>query len=113
MQENRFVNTFLLILSPHKMRHNAGKAVISIGMAFIKEIEEKLGAAEITCRIEWFPGYGVIVEGGKGLYYYSPECVKVRAKNGMVIVEGEGLYVHETKTDEVVLRGKAECVRWE
>lgn len=84
-------------------------------MAFSKEIEEKLGqvVGEVTCRIEWLPNFGVIVEGGKGLYYYSPKCVKVRAKGGMVVVEGEGLYVYETRTDEVVLRGRAASVRWE
>ena len=93
----------------------SGLKVIFIGMAFSKELEEKLGqvVGEVTCRIEWLPNLGVIVEGGKGLYYYSPECVKVRAKGGMVVVEGEGLYVYETRTDEVVLRGRAASVRWE
>ena len=93
----------------------SGLKVIFIGMAFSKELEEKLGqvVGEVTCRIEWLPNLGVIVEGGKGLYYYSPECVKVRAKGGMVVVEGEGLYVYETRTDEVVLRGGAASVRWE
>ena len=97
------------------VRNKGGKESILIGMAFSDELEEKLGRAvsEAACRVNWFPGVGVIVEGGKGLYYYSPECVKVRVKGGMIVVEGKDLFVYETRTDELALRGKAECVRWE
>ena len=84
-------------------------------MAFTDELEKKLGfaAKQVSCRVEWFPGCAVVIEGCRGLYYYSPECVKVRAKKGKIVVEGEGLYVSDTRAEEIVLRGNALIVRWE
>ena len=85
-------------------------------MSFWEETAQLLGMrvdGGVVCRVCVYPAAGAVVEGGQGLYYYSPQCVKVRVKGGKAVIEGGDLTVSESAPGQLVLRGRVECVRWE
>lgn len=87
---------------------------IAFIMAFLDETMQKLGMSSgAACRVCVYPEAGAVAEGCRGLYYYSPVCVKLRTRGGMVVIEGSALTVGDSCEEEIILRGKVSCVRWE
>ena len=86
-------------------------------MAFIDELADKLGltVGESVggCKVTVYGRSGVIAEGHRGLYYYDDKAVKVRIKNGVLFIEGEGLNIRSANGQELAVIGHVSCVRME
>lgn len=58
------------------------------------------------CRITIELGYGLLVEGSRGICDYSSERIVIRTYSGKVTIEGCGLCICRMMDDSVVICGK-------
>lgn len=79
-------------------------------MSFYNEIVFKLGLSPEECvggdRVSIFEGKGVLIEGHKGIFSFSPEKITVRMKKRYVSIHGAGLKVIEINSDELYIGGE-------
>ncbi len=86
-------------------------------MAFIDELADKLGLrlgeSVSGCKVTIYGRIGVIAEGHRGVYYYDESVVKVRIKDGMLVIEGEGLTISSVSGQEIAVIGRIVGVKME
>lgn len=64
-------------------------------------------------RLLWLGGHSVTVENHRGLLEYTPRLVRIRVRDGQVIVEGARLRIERMTDADISLRGELVAVRME
>lgn len=75
-------------------------------MSYIEEVKSKLSLAELTgYRLLIVAGKGICLEGHKGIYDISDTVIRIKVKNGSIIVNGEDLAIKEISDSEIYITG--------
>lgn len=92
-------------LDHKKTRRALEKAVT----AFELPGETVLGLPKVTLvgRLQIF------IENHQGIKEYAPGRIRVRTTQGILVVEGRRLAIGRIATDEIVIEGEIEAVRFE
>ncbi len=65
-----------------------------------------LALGDYGCKITFIGFCGALIEGHKGLYDYSPDCVAVRVGRKKVTIRGKNFTVKDLTSDELIVCGK-------
>lgn len=82
-------------------------------MAYLSDLKEKFGEDFFRFKITLLSGEALVVDGHKGIFSYQSDCVKIKTKNTLIVVEGENLFLSELGSGELTLTGKISGVRLE
>ncbi len=69
--------------------------------------------ADPESRALWTGRREVIIEGHRGLFSYETRCIRVRCKNGLWTVTGEGLFIDHFGPEDLLIRGSVHAVALE
>ena len=69
--------------------------------------------AERESRALWTGRREVIIEGHRGLYSYETRCIRVRCRQGLWTVTGEGLFIDHFGPEDLLIRGSVHAVALE
>lgn len=69
--------------------------------------------AERESRALWTGRREVIIEGHGGLFSYETRCIRVRCKQGLWTVTGEGLFIDHFGPEDLLIRGSVHAVALE
>ena len=69
--------------------------------------------AERESRALWTGRREVIIEGHRGLFSYEPRCIRVRCRQGLWTVTGEGLFIDHFGPEDLLIRGSVHAVALE
>ncbi len=72
-----------------------------------REMAERESSALWTGRRE------VIIEGHRGLFSYETRCIRVRCRQGLWTVTGEGLFIDHFGPEDLLIRGSVHAVALE
>ena len=72
-----------------------------------REMAERESRALLTGRRE------VIIEGHRGLFSYETRCIRVRCRQGLWTVTGEGLFIDHFGPEDLLIRGSVHAVALE
>lgn len=64
-------------------------------------------------RLLWLGGDSMTVENHRGLLEYTPRLVRIRVRDGQVVVEGARLTIERMTDADISLRGDLVAVRME
>lgn len=82
---------------------------------FIDEVVSKLQLSNTDLalpKITLFAKGLLLIEGHKGLLFFSAEEIKFRIKNGTVSILGEGFSLAEASSEACIVRGKIKSVEY-
>ena len=65
---------------------------------------------EEESRALWTGRREVIIEGHRGLFSYETSCIRVRCRDGLWTVTGEGLYIDHFGPEDLLIRGSVHAV---
>ncbi len=68
---------------------------------------------ENESRAIWTGRREVIIEGHRGLFSYETRCVRVRCREGLWTVTGEGLHIDHFGPEDLLVRGLVRTVSLE
>ena len=69
--------------------------------------------AERESRALWTGRREVIIEGHRGLFSYETRCIRVRCRQGLWTVTGEGLFIDHFGPEDLMIRGSVHAVALE
>ena len=69
--------------------------------------------AERESRALWTGRREVIIEGHRGLFSYETRCIRVRCRQGLWTVTGEGLFIDHFGPEDLLIRGSVHAVALE
>ena len=69
--------------------------------------------AERESRALWTGRREVIIEGHRGLFSYETRCIRVRCRQGLWTVTGEGLFIEHFGPEDLLIRGSVHAVALE
>ncbi len=69
--------------------------------------------AEGESRALWTGRREVIIEGHRGLFSYETRCIRVRCRDGLWTVTGDGLYIDHFGPEDLLIRGSVRAVALE
>ncbi len=72
-----------------------------------------LERTEGESRALWTGRREVIIEGHRGLFSYETRCIRVRCREGLWTVTGEGLYIGHFGPEDLLIRGGVRAVTLE
>lgn len=92
-----------------RARREARRILEKAARTFELPEEVVLGLPKVTLigRVQ------VLIENHRGLKEYAPGSLRVRTAQGTLAVSGKRLAIASIGTDEIVLEGDIECVRFE
>ena len=61
-------------------------------------------------RALWHGQREVIIEGHRGLFSYETHCIRVRCREGLWTVTGEGLHIDHFGPEDLLIRGLVRTV---
>ena len=64
-------------------------------------------------RALWTGRHEVIIEGHRGLFSYETRCIRVRCRQGLWTVTGEGLFIEHFGPEDLLIRGSVHAVALE
>ena len=68
---------------------------------------------ERESRALWTGRREVIIEGHRGLFSYETRCIRVRCRQGLWTVTGEGLFIDHFGPEDLLIRGSVHAVALE
>ena len=64
-------------------------------------------------RALWTGRREVIIEGHRGLFSYETRCIRVRCREGLWTVTGDGLFIDHFGPEDLLIRGSVHAVALE
>ena len=72
-----------------------------------------LETMEGESRALWTGRREVIIEGHRGLFSYETRCIRVRSREGLWTVTGDGLFIDHFGPEDLLIRGRVHAVALE
>ena len=64
-------------------------------------------------RALWTGRREVIIEGHRGLFSYETRCIRIRCREGLWTVTGDGLFIDHFGPEDLLIRGSVHAVTLE